>query len=131
MCIQNLYAIFTPALRIAPGNGIMLEAVNQRGAGRTERGRTPMAYNGWTNHATWAVTLYLEDVLEQTGIEGGMNWSARIDALKDWFWGTVDINYDDNPLASEMLHSAAGSINWFEIDEDLVVPALERLAERV
>ena len=61
-----------------------------------------MAYNGWTNHATWAVTLYLEDVLAQTGINANLDWREREGTLVSWFWETVDINYDDNPLASEI-----------------------------
>lgn len=90
-----------------------------------------MAYNGWTNHATWAVTLYLEDVLEQTGINANMDWREREDTLVSWFWEETQDDYDKCPLASEMLHSIVYDINWLEIDEKLVQPALERLAERV
>ena len=82
-----------------------------------------MAYNGWTNYATWAVNLWLtndeysESNLRQM-VEDTNSLAHRVDladALKQYVEdGMPDLGCT---LYADLMTAALGDINWWELAE--------------
>ena len=81
-------------------------------------------YNGWTNHATWLVNLWLtNDEYTEHGLRMAVRYGGH-EGLKDY----VDELLDDSGIASDtmwydMIRSFLSDVDWREIaghykDED-------------
>lgn len=91
-------------------------------------------YNGWTNYGTWNVKLWLDnepytsqemEEMAKRAIQDQRKQDYRTaggllaDALKDW------VNDEFIPdlgasMAADLLGSAIGSVNWYEIAENIL-----------
>jgi hypothetical protein len=92
-------------------------------------------YNGWRNHETWNVALWLgndeglyhatrdlvRDALESTSVVSGQRDKVGMvaDALQSF---VVDDLAPDlgASFAQDLLSSALGSVDWYEIAESLI-----------
>jgi hypothetical protein len=91
-------------------------------------------YQGWTNHATWAVALHIDNdqgyqsmVIEmfQRGAKDGMVDYELGDALKEFvedFMIGEDIN---NSFVSDMVSGYMSGVNWGELVKDYKKQAAE------
>jgi hypothetical protein len=70
--------------------------------------------NGWTNHETWLVNLWLGDSFVEQA-EGGQK------ITEDFIRQTVDCLHDSvqnlDPLLADLLSTALGSINYRELEK--------------
>ena len=82
-----------------------------------------MSYNGYTNHATWLVSLHFFDMFE-----GDM--PASITSAHDagqWLRETVDSFISDSGSYSkhggfldDLITGTLSDVNWFELGEQLI-----------
>ena len=78
-----------------------------------------MSYNGWKNHATWLVSLWLDEY----GFDESMVSDSRYAAtqtIKDW---VDDIIADQNPtpgLAADLIDSALSDVDWYELADKFI-----------
>ena len=73
--------------------------------------------NGWTNHETWLVNLWLGDsFLEQ--MENGRKITE--DFIRDTVYCLHDSMQNIDPLMADLLSTAIGSINYREIAKHYV-----------
>ena len=73
--------------------------------------------NGWTNHETWLVNLWLGDsFLEQ--MENGRKITE--DFIRDTVYCLHDSLQNIDPLMADLLSTAIGSINYREIAKHYV-----------
>ncbi len=84
-----------------------------------------MAYNGWTNRATWLVNLWVGDNLAETISDTGEAMDANavesfVSELLDFHGNTVE-----NGLAQDLLCYALADVNWHEIAESANEGALD------
>jgi hypothetical protein len=94
------------------------------------------SYNGWTNYETWAVNLWMgessdywedlvNDILEGQDLSDVQGLTYKISlALKEQ-------HEDDMPQTSgvfaDLLTASLSLVNWYEIAEHIVEPAIEEL----
>ena len=79
-------------------------------------------YNGWTNHETWLVNLWLNDCVDSLPEELGTTDTASIaeairELVEEIIWG------DEVPaadLATDLMISALDAVNWRELAEYVV-----------
>jgi hypothetical protein len=92
------------------------------------------SYNGWTNYETWAINLWMDesqdywqdliaDIIEEEGTDNINDLTYRIsEAIKQQ-------HEDDAPQASgvfaDLLSASLQRVNWYEIAESIVEPAIE------
>lgn len=73
--------------------------------------------NGWTNHATWLVNLWLGEYNYDPSELSGLSRYDAVQALKD----TVDnmvTDYGSNEpkgFVSDLINSALADVNWYEV----------------
>jgi len=74
-----------------------------------------MSYNGWTNHETWCVSLWLAN--DTPAVADAATLAARQgpDALRDLTEGYIGLGALGGCLASDLLTSALEEVNWQEI----------------
>lgn len=78
-----------------------------------------MSYNGWKNHATWLVSLWLDE----DGFDESMVPDSRYDAaqtIKEW---VDDLIADQNPpagLAADLIASALSDVDWYELADKYI-----------
>jgi hypothetical protein len=101
-----------------------------------------MTYNGWTNHETWLVNLWLGEgaIGDLMGVEEqGRYFAERNDKhvavrkMSEWLREQVDgIAIGDQPagLAADLIGSAMAAVNWDEIAEHFVEDAIRNEAEQ-
>lgn len=84
-----------------------------------------MSYNGWTNYETWCVNLWLEneestynDLREMAKEEE--NAEGLADRLKDYTETLLEDLTEGGGLAADLILSALGVVDWFEIAEKLI-----------
>jgi len=96
------------------------------------------SYNGWTNYETWAVNLWMDessnyweelvrDIIQDEGLEDVRDLTYKISlALKEQ-------HEDDMPQTSgvfgDLLSASLSQVNWYEIAEHIVEPAIEDFKE--
>ncbi len=74
-------------------------------------------YNGWTNHATWLVNLWLGEYNYDHSELSGLSRYDATQALKE----TVDNILTDyettklDGLAADLINSALSEVNWYEL----------------
>jgi len=70
--------------------------------------------NGWSNHETWLVNLWLGDSFAEQAEDG-------VKITEDFIRQTVDCLADSvqnlDPLMSDLLNAALGSINYRELEK--------------
>jgi hypothetical protein len=81
-----------------------------------------MAYNGWTNYATWRVNLELIDGLNPREM-GWRRLSAHdlADTLKDFVDETLFCDAETS-LAMDYARAFLSDVNWHEIAENMLEP---------
>ncbi|CAB4149109.1 hypothetical protein UFOVP529_49 [uncultured Caudovirales phage] len=101
-----------------------------------------MSYNGWTNHETWLVNLWINEgaagdlfeIEEQARHFAEMNDEpAATYKMGAWLREQVDgIAIGDQPagLAADLIGSAMAAVNWDEIAEHFVGDAIRNEAEQ-
>lgn len=78
---------------------------------------TDQTYNGWANHATWLVNLWLGEYNYDHSELSGLSRYDAAQALKD----TVDnilTDYEDaklSGLAADLINSALSDVDWYEL----------------
>ena len=78
--------------------------------------------NGWTNHATWLVNLWLGEYDYNPSELLGLSRYDATQALKE----TVDnilTDYEDSKmsgLASDLINSALSCVNWYELADHYI-----------
>jgi hypothetical protein len=66
-----------------------------------------MSYNGWTNHETWLVSLWFDDMLSGAG----MSAEAIEESIRDY----IDSVVNDDGFVMDLLD--INCINWKELEE--------------
>jgi len=81
---------------------------------------TKRTHNGWTNHETWLVNLWLNNTNQGTYAMAREMAADGADALRDWVkdWATDSIPAPT--LAADLIHSALYEVDWNEITESLL-----------
>ncbi len=78
---------------------------------------TDKTYNGWANHATWLVNLWLGEYNYDPSALSGLSRYDATQALKE----TVDnilTEYDTvtlSGLAADLINSALSDVDWYEL----------------
>lgn len=78
---------------------------------------TTKTYNGWANHATWLVNLWLGEYNYDHSELSGLSRYDATQALKE----TVDnilTEYEDaklSGLAADLINSALSEVDWYEL----------------
>ena len=78
---------------------------------------TDQTYNGWANHATWLVNLWLGEYNYDHSELSGLSRYDATKALKE----TVDNILTDyettklSGLAADLINSALSDVNWYEL----------------
>ena len=70
-----------------------------------------MAYNGWTNQATWLVSLWYGDVLEHIADNGEYFMDA--DLLKEDLLSSMQL--PEAGLIADFVNNSLAQVNWQEI----------------
>lgn len=78
-----------------------------------------MSYNGYTNYATWRLSLEWIDGNEETfsDIIKGMGTSDSIDAIRDYVEESLSYDADDSTMVYQYAISFLSDVNWYEIVE--------------
>jgi len=71
-----------------------------------------MSYNGYTNHETWLVNLWMEEPLREL-IQSDEMISNR--NMCDLVYNYIDMNVVDVSLREDLIRSALGVVNWREL----------------
>lgn len=71
-----------------------------------------MSYNGYTNHETWLVNLWMEEPLREL-IQSDEMISNR--NMCDLVYNYIDMNVVDVSLKEDLIRSALGVVNWREL----------------
>lgn len=77
-----------------------------------------MSYNGWTNHETWLVNLWLGDNSHETVAEicgDDPDIATLADWLKEYVEEMAEPVTKSASLVSDLMGSAMGAVNWNEI----------------
>ncbi len=73
--------------------------------------------NGWTNHATWLVNLWLGEYNYDPSELSGLDRYDATQALKE-FVDNILTDYEDakmSGLAADLINSALSNVNWYEL----------------
>jgi len=73
--------------------------------------------NGWSNKETWLVNLWLGDFLSEEQEHGITIDAAYVEQMVDEMASAVLDNPDSNGLITDMLNSALGRVNYWELGE--------------
>jgi hypothetical protein len=83
-------------------------------------------YNGWTNHATWCVNLWIDNMTVEDLIDDPSEYTTDhsltieiADALKDYVEELNPLAEDAN-LYSDLLNGGLSDVNYYEIAEHYV-----------
>lgn len=82
---------------------------------------TQTTYNGWTNYATWCVNLWLtnepdsEETLRMLA-QMAASLGFRADRIEGYVRDSLPL--DGASLATDLLQSTLGRVNWREIAEN-------------
>ena len=79
-------------------------------------------YNGWTNHETWLVNLWLDGCIDSLPEDMGTTDTATIaeairELVEEILWGEEPPAAD---LSTDLLTSALDAVNWRELAENTV-----------
>lgn len=83
---------------------------------------TDRTYNGWANHATWLVNLWLGEYNYDPSELSGLSRYEATQALVE----TVDnivTEYEDaklSGLAADLINSALSDVNWYELADHYI-----------
>ena len=78
-----------------------------------------MSYNGWKNHATWLVSLWLNE----DGFDESMVPDSRYDAaqtIKEWVDDLIADQNSTAGLAADLIASALSDIDWYELADKYI-----------
>ena len=78
-----------------------------------------MSYNGWKNHATWLVSLWLD----ADGFDESMMPDSRYDAtktIKDWVDELIAYQNPIPGLAADLIDSALSDVDWYELADKYI-----------
>ena len=82
-------------------------------------------YNGWTNHSTWLVNLWLGDDV-QSWINDSDCEEWDLDSVESVFKDFIEelINQQEpiNGVLSDLLQSAVDDVDWRELAEHIELP---------
>lgn len=106
---------YEPAYYLVPP-----DAISQLGLSNGKREgdmRYDETYNGWTNHETWAVNLWLNDgSLDDLVEEVGEDETSLAEAIEELTYEVCGIDgQQPASLALDLLTSALEAVNWREI----------------
>ena len=76
-----------------------------------------MSFNGWANKETWLVNVWLGDDLQAHKDEGEALTADYIEAIVDDMAAELEC---DNGLLSDLLHTAMGEINYWELEQHYI-----------
>lgn len=76
---------------------------------------TNVNYNGWTNYATWRISL---EVFDGYDFEDYSPEEITKDFCQDWAEELIFQNSNDDLLAS-YAHAFLNDVNWYEIAESI------------
>lgn len=74
-----------------------------------------VTYNGWTNYATWRVSL---EIFDGYDFEDYSPEEITKDFCQDWAGEIIFQNSNDDLLAS-YAHAFLSDVNWYEIAEHI------------
>ena len=75
--------------------------------------------NGWTNHATWLVSLWLDE----DGFDESMVPDSRYDAaqtIKEWVDDLIADQNSTAGLAADLIASALSDVDWYELADKYI-----------
>ena len=78
-----------------------------------------MSYNGWKNHATWLVSLWLDE----DGFDESMVPDSRYDAaqtIKEWVDDLIADQNSTAGLAADLIASALSDVDWYELADKYI-----------
>ena len=78
-----------------------------------------MSYNGWKNHATWLVGLWLDE----DGFDESMIPDSRYDAtqtIKEWVDDLIADQNSTAGLAADLIASALSDVDWYELADKYI-----------
>lgn len=78
-----------------------------------------MAYNGWTNHATWQINLWYGDIFAEWQDAGDYDMSAW--ALEEFVMEMEQIDSMQGGFAKDAVLAALSEVNWEELSEHYAV----------
>lgn len=76
-----------------------------------------MSFNGWENKETWLVNVWLGDDLQAHKDEGEALTADYIEAIVDDMAAELEC---DNGLLSDLLNTALGEINYWELEQHYI-----------
>ena len=77
--------------------------------------RKNTSFNGWENKETWLVNVWLGDDLQAHKDEGEALTADYMEALVDDM--ATDVQYGPSGLLSDLLNTALGEINYWELEQ--------------
>ena len=75
--------------------------------------------NGWKNHATWLVSLWLDE----DGFDESMVPDSRYDAaqtIKEWVDDLIADQNSTAGLAADLIASALSDVDWYELADKYI-----------
>lgn len=80
---------------------------------------TDRTCNGWKNHATWLVSLWLDE----DGFNESMIPDSRCDAtqtIKDWVDDIIADQSSTTGLAADLIASALSDVDWYKLADKYI-----------
>lgn len=77
--------------------------------------------NGWTNHATWLVNLWLSEYGYEPSELSGLSRYDAVQALKHTVDNILENEYPNaTGLAEDLIQSALSDVNWYELADHYI-----------
>ena len=77
--------------------------------------------NGWTNHATWLVNLWLGEYNYDASELSGLSRYDAVQELKHTVDNILENEYSNaTGLAEDLIQSALSDVNWYELADHYI-----------